>query len=436
MSDKNNEEKNNKRNKNKKKDNKDHKLLKIILSIILVILLLLYVIICTYIIYNRKQQKILSEKKSNLKSIFIGTDKEIEYGTEVKIDDLEKELFNFAMLQSIDSYKLEINNEEQFAGQTYKFMKINDNKIKSIIHEVDNNKKVLIVNIDNSSFLNFFKNFSIKYEPQSIDIEREYNYKVVDTQKPIIEGVENKEIFKGEDIDLKAGITAKDPVDGDLEFTVNGNVKKEEVGEYQIKVTATDKNSNESTAEFKVIVKEKPIINNTKITTNTSTNKKSSNSSNTSKATTSSNAKKDTNSTSTSVATYTVMSSMEKEMFNLTNKYRTSAGLKALTWDSKIASIARQRSLATAQLGAEYYGWGHYATKYGYIGTHLKNSGVSFSDVNEIIAWNYSTNAAVKWLYNSSLHHAAMMGDYDITGCGVCKGPDGEYIYFQVFVKK
>lgn len=73
-------------------------------------------------------------------------------------------------------------------------------------------------------------------------------------------------------------------------------------------------------------------------------------------------------------------------MFNMTNQYRTAEGLKALEWDSNLADIARKRALATAHLGAEYYGWGHFATEYSDIFTHLTKSGVSFNDANENIA--------------------------------------------------
>ena len=425
----NEEEKNEEEEKTKKvKEHKKNKLLKIIFIIFAIIIILFALIVSAYVVYNRKQKDFIAQKTLELEAIFIGEEKEIEYGTEIKIEDLEKELLNLSLIQDIDSYTLKINNENQEKDNTYKFTQINNNEILCTVCEIDNNKKVLNVKIDNSSFINFFKNFEIKYEPQEIKIEKTYNYNVVDTQKPVIEGVSDKEIYKGEEIDLKSGISAKDPVDGDLEFTIEGEVKKDEIGDYKITVKATDKNSNETSAEFNVKVKEKPVVN-----TPTTSSSKSSGSKNSSNTSSSSNKQSSGNS---SVATYTVMPSMEQEMFNLTNQYRASGGLSALKWDSTLASIARKRSLATAHLGAENYGWGHFGTEYGDIFSHLINSGVSFTDANEIIAWNYSTSAAVKWLYNSPLHKAAMMGNYNYTGCGVCKGPDGEYLYFQVFAQK
>lgn len=405
------------------KEHGKNKLLKITIIILAIIIILSILIVSAYVIYNKKQNEFIAQKSAELESIFIGENKEIEYGTEIKIEDLEKELLNLSLVQDVDSYTLKINDENQEKDNTYKFTQINNNEIICSICEIDNNKKVLHVEIDNSSFLNFFKNFAIKYEPQEIKIEKTYNYNVVDTQKPVIEGVSDKEIYKGEEIDLRSGISAKDPVDGDLEFTIEGEVKKDEIGDYKITVKATDKNSNETSVEFNVKVKEKPTV----APTTSSSSKNNSNASN--------NSNKQS-SGSGSVATYTVMPSMEQEMFSLTNQYRASGGLPALKWDSTLASIARKRSLATAHLGAENYGWGHFGTEYGDIFSHLINSGVSFSDANEIIAWNYSTKAAVKWLYNSPLHKAAMMGNYNSTGCGVCKGPDGEYLYFQVFAQR
>ena len=72
----------------------------------------------------------------------------------------------------------------------------------------------------------------------------------------------------------ESGISARDPVDGELEITIEGEVKKDEIGEYKIIVKATDKNSNETSAEFTVKVKEKPVVT-TRPATSSSSNKSS-----------------------------------------------------------------------------------------------------------------------------------------------------------------
>ena len=88
---------------------------------------------------------------------------------------------------------------------------------------------------------------------------------VKDTKFPVIELKSEKvEIVKGADINLKENVSsAKDPVDGDLEVEVNGNVNKDQTGEYNVKVTAKDKNKNETSKDYKVVVNEAPAANET-----------------------------------------------------------------------------------------------------------------------------------------------------------------------------
>ena len=88
---------------------------------------------------------------------------------------------------------------------------------------------------------------------------------VKDTKFPVIELKSEKvEIVKGADINLKENVSsAKDPVDGDLEVEVNGSVNKDQTGEYNVKVTAKDKNKNETSKDYKVVVNEAPAANET-----------------------------------------------------------------------------------------------------------------------------------------------------------------------------
>lgn len=70
-------------------------------------------------------------------------------------------------------------------------------------------------------------------------------------------------------------------MDGELEVNIEGQVNKDEVGEYPIKVIAKDKNGNETVQEFKVIVKEEEKIqsNQNKKTSTSSSSKSNNNSS-------------------------------------------------------------------------------------------------------------------------------------------------------------
>ena len=143
--------------------------------------------------YVRKAQW-ESELRKNYAYAFIGEDREIEYGTEIRIVDLKKELLDVDL--SLENIKISINGEDQASDKIYKFLKVNDNKVKCTLTDV--------------------------IDGEQISVAKTYIYKVIDTVKPILEGISDKEISQGEEIDLKAGIVAKDPIDGDLEVNTSG----------------------------------------------------------------------------------------------------------------------------------------------------------------------------------------------------------------------
>ena len=103
------------------------------------------------------------------------------------------------------------------------------------------------------------------------EIEAEITLEVKDTKKPVIKLKKEKvEITAGDKFDAASNIeSVKDPVDGDLKksedkkLTKNGylitsdvNVKK--AGSYTVKVTAYDVNGNKAESSYKVTVKKKP----------------------------------------------------------------------------------------------------------------------------------------------------------------------------------
>lgn len=87
----------------------------------------------------------------------------------------------------------------------------------------------------------------------------EITIKVEDTQKPVINGVEEKIELKGEKVDVEKElakmITAEDPVDGELEVTFTIEKKENKENEYNVTAEATDNNKNKTTEKFEVIVK-------------------------------------------------------------------------------------------------------------------------------------------------------------------------------------
>src|SRR5690625_1510810 len=87
----------------------------------------------------------------------------------------------------------------------------------------------------------------------------EVTIKVEDTQKPVINGVEETIELKGEKVDIEKEltkmITAEDPVDGELEVTFIIEKKEDKENEYNVTAEATDNNENKTTEKFEVIVK-------------------------------------------------------------------------------------------------------------------------------------------------------------------------------------
>lgn len=90
-------------------------------------------------------------------------------------------------------------------------------------------------------------------EEQNEEIKDE----VKDEEAPVITGLNVKEIYQGDSIDLLEGIEAIDNVDGVVLVTTNDSIDTNIVGEYTITVEAVDKALNKATGVYKVIVKAK-----------------------------------------------------------------------------------------------------------------------------------------------------------------------------------
>lgn len=80
---------------------------------------------------------------------------------------------------------------------------------------------------------------------------------IEDTDAPVINGIQDREITVGDDIDIMEGIVAVDYIDGVVETTIEGEVDTKTAGEYTITVKATDNSGNTAEQSFKVTVKEK-----------------------------------------------------------------------------------------------------------------------------------------------------------------------------------
>ncbi len=103
------------------------------------------------------------------------------------------------------------------------------------------------------------------------EIEAEITLEVKDTKKPVIKLKKEKvEITAGDKFDAASNIeSVKDPVDGDLKksedkkltkngYLITSDVNAKKAGSYTVKVTAYDVNGNKAESSYKVTVKKKP----------------------------------------------------------------------------------------------------------------------------------------------------------------------------------
>ncbi len=178
----------------------------------------------TYYALTKRDNKEIARIKQDLENKLTLENRAYEYGSEIKLQELNLD----------DNVKVYINNQE--LNDTYKFTEVGEYKLKAETSQT-------------------YKRFLNKEE--IITANKEVIINVEDNNKPTINGVSDKEITEGDNIDLKQGITARDEIDGDLEVIIEGEVDTNKVGEYEIKVKATDKNNNTTEVTYKVKVNAK-----------------------------------------------------------------------------------------------------------------------------------------------------------------------------------
>lgn len=97
----------------------------------------------------------------------------------------------------------------------------------------------------------------INYEYKDIDsniIKKSFNIPVVDTTNPIINCSSKYTYKKGKDIDILDNLFCGDNYDRDLKCNLEGNYDNKKVGEYDLKITATDSSNNTTSKDIKLII--------------------------------------------------------------------------------------------------------------------------------------------------------------------------------------
>jgi putative cell wall-binding protein len=121
------------------------------------------------------------------------------------------------------------------------------------------------------------------------------------------------------------------------------------------------------------------------------------------------------------------------EYVSLTNAKRASVGLGPVSLHSAVDKVAVERANAMAKTD----NWSH---DMAYIASRLKALGVCFSGYGEIIAYttvsNYEPSNAIERWWESTGHHAIMVGDYTSAGGSHARSSaTGKMYSVMVFVK-
>ena len=222
-----------------------HLFAKTILWIIILALFVICISCLALYFYRQQQDKIRSTKQAELQSIVVSENKTIEYGVELTYNTLLNNCVDESKLTDDIKATILVDDKEIKENGTIKFDKVGTHTVRAIISEASPTNK----NID-------FVFIPFKFEVTDVEykVTATATYSVKDTQKPVIEGAVDKKIIEGTSINLKEGIKAIDPVDGELGIIIDGSVDIYTPGVYNLKAKAADKNGNEAEADFTITV--------------------------------------------------------------------------------------------------------------------------------------------------------------------------------------
>lgn len=135
--------------------------------------------------------------------------------------------------------------------------------------------------------------------------------------------------------------------------------------------------------------------------------------------------------TNTNTSTTNGLTQEEQEIFNLVNKERTNAGLKALQVDSGLQKVAKEK--ARDLVNNNYFA--HNSPTFGSPFDMMKSFGVTYKTAGENLAGNSTGPRAVSAWMNSEGHRANILNSsYNYTGIGVVESQKYGRIYVQMFI--
>jgi len=133
----------------------------------------------------------------------------------------------------------------------------------------------------------------------------------------------------------------------------------------------------------------------------------------------------------TTPAPSTGLTADEAKMVNLVNQARTGQGLKALSVNSQLVTLARRKS--QDMVDKNYFS--HTSPTYGSPFDMMKNAGIKYSTAGENIAGAATVESAHQSLMNSPGHRANILNSsFTQIGIGIVSGSQYGKIFTQMFI--
>lgn len=133
----------------------------------------------------------------------------------------------------------------------------------------------------------------------------------------------------------------------------------------------------------------------------------------------------------TTPAPSTGLTADEAKMVNLVNQARTGQGLKALSVNSQLVTLARRKS--QDMVDKNYFS--HTSPTYGSPFDMMKNAGIKYSTAGENIAGAATVESAHQNLMNSPGHRANILNSsFTQIGIGIVSGSQYGKIFTQMFI--
>lgn len=133
----------------------------------------------------------------------------------------------------------------------------------------------------------------------------------------------------------------------------------------------------------------------------------------------------------TTPAPSTGLTADEAQMVNLVNQARTGQGLKALSVNSQLVTLARRKS--QDMVDKNYFS--HTSPTYGSPFDMMKNAGVKYSTAGENIAGAATVDSAHQNLMNSPGHRANILNSsFTQVGIGIVSGSQYGKMFTQMFI--